>query len=224
MKVAILGGGLSAISLAYFIQNKETISEISIIEKEDKLGGLCRTFEKNNLKYDVGPHIIFSKDKEILELMSNLLAENKEKHRRSNKIIYKNRFLQYPFENDLSKLDKEDIEYCVNSFLNNPHENIDANNMLQFFLKTFGEGITNIYLKPYNEKIWKFNPELMDTQMVERIPKPPKEDILNSAKGETIDGYLHQLYFLYPKEGGTKELINSFIKNFSKKIKITMNL
>jgi len=96
-------------------------------------------------------------------------------------------------------------------------------NTLKFFLKTFGEGITNTYLRPYNEKIWKFDPSFMDTQMVERIPKPPKEDIIRSAKGETIDGYLHQLYFTYPKHGGTEALIKAFIEKLCPKVKIHTN-
>lgn len=223
MIYTILGGGLSAISLAYFLQKNENIDEIHILEKDDKLGGICRTYIKDGIEYDVGPHIIFSKDKEILDLMNNLLGENNEKHRRSNRILHKRRFVQYPFENDLSKLPQEDIDYCVNGFLHNPYENYDAKNMLQFFLKTFGEGITNTYLRPYNEKIWKFDPSFMDTQMVERIPKPPKEDIIRSAKGETIDGYLHQLYFTYPKQGGTEALIKAFIAKLSDKVKIHVN-
>lgn len=223
MNYTILGGGLSAISLAYFLQNNKNIDEIHILEKDSVAGGICRTYNKNGIEYDVGPHIIFSKNKEILDLMNGLLGENNEKHRRSNRIIHKKRFVQYPFENDLSKLPKEDIDYCVNGFLHNPFENYDATNMLQFFLKTFGEGITNIYLRPYNEKIWKFDPSFMDTQMVERIPKPPKEDILRSAKGETIDGYLHQLYFTYPKNGGTEALIKAFISKLNHKVKIHTN-
>lgn len=220
MNYTILGGGLSAISLAYYLQENKNIDEIHILEKDDVLGGICRTYVKDGIEYDVGPHIIFSKDKEILDLMNNLLGENNEKHRRSNRILHKKRFVQYPFENDLSKLPKEDIDYCVNGFLHNPYENYEAKNMLQFFLKTFGEGITNTYLRPYNEKIWKFDPSFMDTQMVERIPKPPKEDILRSANGETIDGYLHQLYFTYPKQGGTEALIKAFISKLGDKVKI----
>lgn len=223
MNYTILGGGLSAISLAYYLQENKNIDEIHILEKDDVLGGICRTYVKDGIEYDVGPHIIFSKDKEILDLMNNLLGENNEKHRRSNRILHKKRFVQYPFENDLSKLPKEDIDYCVNGFLHNPYENYEAKNMLQFFLKTFGEGITNTYLRPYNEKIWKFDPSFMDTQMVERIPKPPKEDILRSANGETIDGYLHQLYFTYPKQGGTEALIKAFIAKLSDKVKIYTN-
>lgn len=223
MKLTILGGGLSALSLAYFLQDKDNIEEIDIIEKEDRAGGLCRTFETHGIEYDVGPHIIFSKDKEILDFMNGLLTDNIARIRRSNRILHKKRFIQYPFENDLSKLPEQDKNYCVNAFLHNPYENYDAQNMLQFFLKTFGEGITNTYLRPYNEKIWKYDPSFMDTQMVDRIPKPPKEDILRSAAGETVEGYLHQLYFTYPQQGGTEALVRALIKKLSAKVKIHTN-
>ena len=66
---------------------------------------------------------------------------------------------------------KKEKEYCLQEFLNNPYENYIAENMQQFFLKTFGEGIIKTYLQPYNEKIWKYDPTFMDVQMVERIPK-----------------------------------------------------
>lgn len=223
MNLTILGGGLSALSLAYFLQDRSDISKITLLEKEKTIGGLCCTFETNGIEYDVGPHIIFSKDKEILDFMNGLLGENNEKHRRSNRILHKKAFVQYPFENDLSKLPDEDKAYCVNAFMHNPYENYNAKNMLQFFLKTFGEGITNLYLRPYNEKIWKFDPSFMDTQMVDRIPKPPKEDILKSAAGETIDGYTHQLYFTYPKQGGTAAIVQALREKLSGKVEILTN-
>lgn len=223
MRYSILGGGLSALSLAYFLQDDDRISEINIIEKENNLGGLCRSFDINGIIYDIGPHIIFSKDKDMLGFMISLLGENACKYRRSNKILLKNKLFQYPFENDLSKLDKNDLDYAVNSFINNPYKEYEAKNMLQFFLKTFSDGITNLYLRPYNEKIWKFDPSFMDIQMVERIPKPPKEDILRSSKGETIDGYLHQLYFYYPKNGGIEALISEFKHKLKEKVKINVN-
>lgn len=218
MNAIILGGGLAGTSLAYFLQKKKNITQITIVEKEPVLGGLCRSFDYDGRKYDIGPHIIFSKDTEIVDLMLDILGDNHAQHRRSNQILYKGREIQYPFENDLSKLPAEDLAYCLNSFLYNPYVDYPADNMLQFFLKTFGEGIVNCYLRPYNEKIWKFDPTYMDTQMVSRIPQPPKEDILRSARGETIDGYLHQLYFHYPKHNGIQSLIDGFSSRFNEKV------
>ena len=218
MRFTILGGGLAGISLAYFLQNDDRITSIDILEKEDEPGGLCRSFEHNGIPVDIGPHIFFSKDKETLGFMLDLLGENKREFRRSNRILHDGRFVQYPFENDLSKLSSEDRKRCVDTFLNNPYRDFAANTMLQFFLKTFGEGITNLYLRPYNEKIWKFDPAFMDTQIVERIPCPPNEDILRSAAGETVDGYTHQLFFSYPKTGGMAAFIEAFIHKLNEKV------
>ena len=224
LKVVILGGGLSALSLAFFLQENPNFESIEILEKEPEVGGLCKSFQYQSLFYDIGPHIIFSKDEEILNLIYEIMGDNRETLRRSNQIIYQDRFIQYPFENDLSKLPEPDLNYCVNAFMNNPYENYNPQNMLQFFLKTFGEGITNTYLRPYNEKIWKFDPSFMDLQMVERIPKPPREDIIKSAQGETIDGYTHQLYFSYPQEKGINSLINSLLTRLNEKVKISPNI
>ncbi|MFA5750556.1 MAG: FAD-dependent oxidoreductase, partial [Candidatus Shapirobacteria bacterium] len=97
------------------------------------------------------------------------------------------------------------------------YEHLPAENMLAFFLKTFGEGITRTYLQPYNEKIWKFDPSMMNTEMVERIPKPPAQDIVNSAKGIFSEGYLHQLHFTYPRKGGVQSIVNGVVELLQKK-------
>lgn len=220
MKITILGGGLAGLSIAYFLQCHQEIHELNIIEKEEEVGGLCRSFSYDGRRVDIGPHIFFSKNKETLQFMVELLEDNHQTLRRSNRILYQGRFVQYPFENDLSKLPKEDCQRCLNTFLHNPYREYESTNMLQFFLKTFGEGITNLYLRPYNEKIWKFSPAFMDTQMVERIPRPPEEHILRSAAGECIDGYTHQLYFSYPVSGGTGAFIKGLLGKLQEKVKI----
>ncbi len=222
MKVTILGAGLSGISMAYFLQEHGKIEAINILEKESYTAGLCRSIKKDGYTYDVGPHILFSKDKEMLELMLSVL-DKKNDLKRSNQIIYKGRYVQYPFENDLSKLPEDDKNYCVTSFESNPYRGYVPQNMLQFFLKTFGEGITNTYLRPYNEKIWKYDPSFMDTQMVERIPQPTDEEIRRSAAGETVDGYVHQLYFHFPSEGGIEAVVKGFEKRLGDKCAIHTN-
>lgn len=220
MKIGIMGGGLSGISLAYFLQKNDKVDGIDILEKEIEPGGLCRSFDINGLLYDVGPHVIFSKDNDVLDLMINILGGNKNKIKRSNKIYYKNKFIKYPFENDLFALPEDEREYCLNTFLHNPYKNEEAGNLLRFFLKTFGEGIINIYLKPYNEKIWKYDLTLMDTLMADRIPQPPQADIIKGAAGAFTEGYSHQLYFYYPKKGGINSLIKAFMNQFSSKVKV----
>ncbi len=220
MRIGILGAGLSGVSLAFFLQDSENISSISILEKEMEYGGLCRSFPFHDIHYDIGPHILFSKDRSVMQLVIDFLSGNVHTIRRSNQIYHKCRYIKYPFENDLYHLPDEDRAYCLNTFLNNPYEKFRPANMMQFFLTTFGEGITNLYLRPYNEKIWKFDPCFMDTQMVERIPKPPAEDIIKSAQGICTEGYVHQLNFQYPKTGGIASLVDGFAVRHNDKISL----
>ena len=57
--------------------------------------------------------------------------------------------------------------------------------------------------------------------MVERIPKPPKEDIIKSAKGISTEGYKHQLYFHYPKKNGIQALFDAYLNSIkSNNVKI----
>ena len=88
MKTVIMGAGLSGITTAYFIQQKSIDEEIVILEKEERPGGLCRSIKKDGYIYDIGPHILFSKDKEMLNLMLNVLEEKNDLKRRF-RLLYK---------------------------------------------------------------------------------------------------------------------------------------
>ncbi len=66
-----------------------------------------------------------------------------------------------------------------------------------------------MYLLPYNEKIWNTPTDQMSLEWVDRIPSPPREDIVRSALGIETEGYLHQLYFKYPKRGGADALVDA---------------
>lgn len=213
MKTAILGGGLTGLALGYLLKQKNI--DIEILEKEPECGGLMRTLKHEGFTFDYcGSHIIFSKDKEILDFMLNLLGKNKIKRRRNTKILYKGRLVKYPFENGLADLPKEENFRCLYSFIQNlikkeKGELEKPSNLKDWFSYTFGDGVAEKYLIPYNEKIWKYPLEKISLEWVERVPNPPVEDIIKSSLGINTEGYLHQLYFYYPKVGGIQALTKS---------------
>ena len=213
MKTIVLGGGLAGLMVA-----SELRDETIVLEKQKAVGGLCRSFEHDGIQCDIGPHILFSKNKEALDRL--LRCTGTDQIKRSNQILHHGKRVKYPFENDLAALPEDEREYCLQEFLNNPYAGYRADTMLQFFLKTFGEGITRLYLQPYNEKIWKYDPSFMDTQMVDRIPKPPAEDIIKSARGEKTEGYVHQLFFNYPKNGGIQSVVEGCLNGTEGRVQV----
>ena len=82
----------------------------------------------------MGPHIIFSKNKDILKLILSILGKNKNKLRRSNKIIYdRNTLIKYPFENELYKLPPKDLNFALDKFLSNKYSKLKPKTMKDFF-------------------------------------------------------------------------------------------
>jgi len=198
----ILGGGLSGLSAAYYLGN-----QCMVLESEEIPGGLCRSFNRDGFIYDIGGHILFSKDKPLLGEITGWLGENVDRKRRNNQIRYRDRFIKYPFENGLAALDREDIYECLISFLNRPE--LTPKNLEEWCYARFGEGIAEKYLIPYNRKIWKRDLKELSLLWVDRIPDPSREDIVKSALGIETEGYTHQLNYFYPKHGGIEALIHS---------------
>jgi protoporphyrinogen oxidase len=213
MKTAILGGGLTGLTLGYLM--KQQGKDFEILERDQECGGLMKTLEHNGFTFDYcGSHVIFSKDTEVLDFMLNLLGKNKVRNRRNTKILYKGRLVKYPFENGLSDLPKKENFECLYYFIQNMvkkerGELEKPSNLKEWFSYTFGEAIAEKYLMPYNEKIWKYPPEQMGLEWVERVPNPPIEDVIKSSLGISTEGYIHQLHFYYPKVGGIHALIKS---------------
>ena len=212
--IAILGGGISGISLAAHLDEN-----VEVLEKRARIGGLCGSIIEQGFTFDAaGPHIMFSKNKDVLGLMVSALGDNVHQRRRENKIWFKGRLVKYPFENDLASLPKEDNFDCIYGYIVNPHANEKPSNLAQWSYATFGEGISNKYFIPYNRKIWNYDPAHIGLEFVSRIPKPPMEDVLKSSIGIPTEGYLHQLHFYYPTEGGYEAIVHAFAKRVRGKI------
>ncbi|MBW2971268.1 FAD-dependent oxidoreductase [Candidatus Woesearchaeota archaeon] len=204
MRVGILGGGLTALTIANGLK-----AECEVLEKEPECGGLCRSTLEKGFTFDQGGHILYSKDTETLNWMLEQLGGNKAKKRRNNRVFVKGRKIKYPFENDLAHLPLMENWFCLYNYLFNPYKK-KPKNFKEWIYHTFGRGIAEVYLVPYNEKIWNFPPEHMSLHWVDgRVPKPPKIDVIKSSIGIPTEGYKHQLYFFYPKHEGIQALIKA---------------
>ena len=214
MKTAILGGGLSGLTLARLLYERGT--DLVVLEAEPVYGGLCRSCTKDGFTFDTGgSHIIFSLDTEVLSFMREMIADNMQENARNTKIFYKGRYVKYPFENGLSDLPAEDRFFCISEFVKNlvaveKGELPAPRTFRDWIYYTFGKGIAECYMVPYNEKIWKYPTDNMSLHWVDgRIPRPPVDDVIKSAIGIPTEGYTHQSVFSYPLDGGIEALVKA---------------
>jgi protoporphyrinogen oxidase len=206
MKIGILGGGLVGLVVASQCRKHEC----EVLELDDECGGHCRTLREEGYTFDLGgPHILFSRNQEILSYMYDKLGDNLAMRRRNNMIWFDGRLVKYPFENGLYALAPQDRFECLYHYLNNDYPT--PTNFKEWIYHAFGKGIAEKYMIPYNEKIWNVPAEEMAFDWVEgRVPRPPVEDVIKSAVGVETEGYTHQLNFGYPKSGGIEALPRAF--------------
>jgi protoporphyrinogen oxidase len=198
-RVGILGGGLAGLTVAAHLEQ-----ESEVLESDSRPGGHCQSVIEEGFTYDAGgPHIMFSRNQKTLDFMIDLLDGNVYQGRRNNKIFYKGRYVKYPFENGLFDLEPLDRFECLYHYIKNDHP--APKNFKEWIYHTFGTGLAEKYLLPYNEKIWNVTADQMSLDWVEgRVPKPPVEDVIKAAVGVETEGYTHQLHFFYPAHGGVE--------------------
>ena len=208
-KNLVLGAGASGISFG-LISTNQTI----IIESEGIAGGHAKSTEVGKWVFDRGPHIIFSKDKLALDCIKESLGENILDCVRKNRVSIGNKIVNYPIENGLNELNKVIRYQILISFLHQKITNFrKVNNLEEWFIKHFGRKLTEMYFKPYNEKVWKVSLKDLSLDWTERIPFPKKSDfIFGLLFKKSSEGYLHQLFYNYPKYGGYQAIMNAWVQ------------
>lgn len=74
-KIAIVGGGISGLSAAYFAASKGI--RVDVFEKSDRLGGLAASFNFDNLIIEKFYHFICMGDDNLIKLANRLKIDNK---------------------------------------------------------------------------------------------------------------------------------------------------
>ena len=212
MTVAILGGGITGVTVARLLDDRGI--DWQLFEASDRLGGLCRSETVDGFVADrAGGHIIFSKNKEVLDFVLSAVEDlGTHESKRKSAIFYRGNFVQYPFENGLGDLPKEDNFQCLAGYVEADFARRQGaespGNFKDWCNWRFGTGISEKFMFPYNEKIWKTDLAEMSTSWVAgRVPDAPVEDVLRASIGIRTEGYKHQSVFWYPLEGGFESIV-----------------
>lgn len=220
----ILGGGWAGVLSAYEILKREKSAKVLVLEKDsyENRGGLMHSETIGDVTFDTGgPHILFSRDKDILTKITDFLGDNVRKVERKTYIAMNDKFIDYPFENGIYNLEPE-VRASIGEGIIEKMLFLSSNpdwkpsNFQQWIYGFFGNPMAEAYLEPYNRKIWKRDLSAISSDWVfspGRLPFPELNAIIRSVSGLPSTGYAEQAFFYYPKKGGILALYDSVMKS-----------
>ena len=123
----------------------------------------------------MGGHVIFSHYDYFDELLDTACGPTEKSwnlHQRVSYVWLKNRWVPYPFQNNLYALDDNDKIECINGVLDAAKITEKPKNFDEWILKVMGPGIADIFMRPYNFKVWAFPTHEMQCEWLgERVVK-----------------------------------------------------
>jgi protoporphyrinogen oxidase len=218
-RIIILGAGPTGLGAGFRLQ-KLGYSNFLIVEKENVAGGLSSSFvDEQGFTWDIGGHVLFSHYRYFDELMDELMGTEWVHHERESWIWLYNRFIPYPFQNNIRFLPKEVTRECLSGLIKvatRPNGKIPEN-LERWIYDSFGEGIARHFLMPYNFKVWAYPPsELSHTWVGERVATVDIERAIFNILDERNDvAWGPNNRFRFPLRGGTGEIWRRLARGFT---------
>jgi len=173
MKALVIGGGVAGCTVSHRL--KEEGWDVTILEKNDGVGGMSRTYFYNGHPYEFGPHVWFwPKDREndlILKLADGGMHEVDRK-------LYTftgEGFYRYPVHaNDISTMpNSKNIWDELMKYRDDTHKldydrlpTIGQCKFSEYFIAAIGEPLYNDFMKEYTHKMWGIPGDELETCMV----------------------------------------------------------
>jgi protoporphyrinogen oxidase len=207
--IVILGAGLSGLSAAFHLKAKE----YRIFEKEQEVGGLCRSVIHDGFTFDHTGHLLHLSHSYTKELIDALLPDRLIRHQRRATIYLKGSYIPFPFQANLWALPKDLTRECLIEFIRAYSGKAKGrDDFLDWIYQALGAGIAKHFMIPYNEKLWRIPLDEISLEWVERfIPCPNLEEVIDGALGVNLKGFGYNQEFLYPREAGIQILPQAFL-------------
>lgn len=157
-RYTIIGAGLAGLSTGYnLVQGKQTVS---LLEKENYVGGLAASFTENGYTYDLGPHRFHTRNKRVHAQVELMLGENAHWRNRLSRIFMLGKFFDYPLRatNVLRNLPpwlliRSFFDYIVVRIQDRMNP-IPDDCFQNWVLKRFGKTLYRLFFGTYTEKAW----------------------------------------------------------------------
>ena len=210
--VLIIGAGPTGLGAATRLQ-QHGHRDWLLVDARQGPGGLSQSEETaEGFLFDMGGHVIFSHYAYFDQLLDHAVGSSAccwKTHQRVSYVWIKDRWVPYPFQNNLFCLPVEDKISCIHGIIDakqlNESEKSKPSNFEEWILRVMGRGIADLFMLPYNFKVWACQPRTMQCGWLgERVATVDLKRVVENVILEKPDaGWGPNATFRFPSHGGT---------------------
>jgi protoporphyrinogen oxidase len=204
-RILIVGGGVSGLAAAGFLADR---FDCLLVERESEIGGYCRTIYKDGFVWDYSGHFFHFQHKWVADYIhakmdiSRLLIIN-----RKSRIYLRNQYVDFPFQFNIHQLPLPDFVRClVDMHAAGQQQKNIYQSFREMVFSRYGESISELFLIPYNEKLYSVPSDRLDAEAMGRFFPHINfskllERIKASVDGTNIASNTYNNEFFYHQDG-----------------------
>lgn len=208
----IIGAGMSGLATANCLPDG---TDWLLIEADDGPGGYCKTVVQDGFVWDYSGHFFHFRHKEIEAfLCARMPADEVFSVQKRSSILIGGRRVDFPFQKNIHQLAHEDFLDCLHDLyfagsISQDDASAADDSFLGMLYARYGRGITERFLRPYNEKLYATPLDQLDKDAMGRFfPKADVADVIRNFKNP--DNASYNAHFTYPK-GGAIEYVRALL-------------
>jgi protoporphyrinogen oxidase len=201
--IVVVGSGMAGFGAAHRLR-REGIRPV-VYERSSYYGGHTASFvDRSGFLFDLGPHISFTKDPRIQELLAGIVDQEFEALQVKLDNYWRGLRLTHPVQLHLNGLPKDLIVEIVSDFVkvhDKPEPPIA--NYEDWLIASYGRKFAELFPMQYTRKYHLTNASNMSTEWLgPRMYRPSLEEMLRGALAPWSPEVHYITHFRYPKKGG----------------------
>lgn len=218
-EAVILGAGLTGLIAARELQ-RAGCRDVLLLERAARPGGLLKTNRAAGVTIDELPHVFFTRNARAAGIFRELAGPVRS-FRHNLGVMWKGNWVDFPFQDNVHQLSPEDRAAVLRGLLEDRLAGPPAapRNLEDYALRELGAGITDLFFRPYNEKLWQTPLSGMSyAWLASKIKLPGPEGLASGILGlkppERGDVAPHA-EFIYPRTGGIEGVVENLLRDMA---------
>jgi protoporphyrinogen oxidase len=204
-KYVVLGAGVAGLAAAVTLVRKGE-TDVLVLEREDRPGGLCRSFNWQGCTLDLGPHRLLITVPRVEHFIRDLLGNDLLTIQRKSQMVLYGHRLEYPVrvKEVLTALGIGRSLHVLGSYFVKPFlvrkRGFPESSYAGYISRRFGTGLYDLLFRDYAFKVWQEDPDALDAAVART--RLSSKGLVDSVKELLRRDSTHAASeFLYPKAG-----------------------